>query len=130
MEPASANGILALLVLLQIKHAIGDGPLQTSRMVHEKGHYGQRGGLLHAAVHGAGTWLALFAFGLALLPAVILAVAEAAVHYHVDFLKESLSRRNGWTQDKPLFWWALMGDQMMHQFTYLAIAFAVIHFAG
>jgi hypothetical protein len=130
MEPVSAYGILALLALLQVKHAIGDGPLQTSRMVHEKGFYGLRGGLLHAAVHGAGTLLALLIFGLALLPALVLAAAEAVVHYHVDFFKESLARRNGWTQDKPVFWWALMADQMTHQLTYLAIAYAVIRLAS
>jgi hypothetical protein len=126
MGSVSAYGILALLALLQVKHAIGDGPLQTSRMVHEKGFYGLRGGLLHAAVHGAGTLLALLVFGLALA----LAAAEAVVHYHVDFFKESLARRKGWTQDKPVFWWALMADQMIHQLTYLAIAFAVISLAS
>jgi hypothetical protein len=130
MESVSAYGILALLALLQVKHAIGDGPLQTSRMVHEKGLYGKRGGLVHAAIHGTGTLLALLLFGLALLPALVLAAAEAVVHYHVDFFKESLARRNGWTQDKAVFWWALMGDQLMHQLTYLAIAFAVIRLAG
>lgn len=126
MGSVSAYGILALLALLQVKHAIGDGPLQTSRMVHEKGFYGLRGGLLHAAVHDAGTLLALLVFGLALA----LAAAEAVVHYHVDFFKESLARRKGWTQDKPVFWWALMADQMIHQLTYLAIAFAVISLAS
>ena len=126
MGSVSAYGILALLALLQVKHAIGDGPLQTSRMVHEKGFYGLRGGLLHATVHDAGTLLALLVFGLALA----LAAAEAVVHYHVDFFKESLARRKGWTQDKPVFWWALMADQMIHQLTYLAIAFAVISLAS
>jgi len=130
MEPVSAYGILLLLALFQVKHAIGDGPLQTGRMVHEKGIYGMRGGLAHAGIHGAGTLIALLLFGLPLLPALALGLAEAVVHYHVDFTKEALARRNGWTQDKPVFWWALMGDQMMHQLTYIAIAFAVIRFAS
>ena len=61
---------------------------------------------------------------------MLLAGAEAVVHYHIDFVKESMARRNGWTVDKPAFWWALMGDQMMHQLTYLAIAFAVIRMSS
>jgi hypothetical protein len=130
METISPASILLLLVLFQIKHALGDGPLQTSRMVKEKGFYGQAGGFFHAGIHGAGSFLALLLFGLAALPALLLGVAEAVVHYHIDFAKESMARRNGWTQDKPVFWWALMGDQMMHQLTYLAIAFAVIRISS
>jgi hypothetical protein len=41
-----------------------------------------------------------------------------------------MARRNGWTQDKPAFWWALMGDQLMHQLTYLAIAYVVIRISS
>jgi len=130
METISPEGILLLLVLFQIKHALGDGPLQTTRMVKEKGFYGQPGGFLHAGIHGVGSLLALLVFGMAALPALLLAAAEAVVHYHIDFVKESIARRNGWTQDKPAFWWALMGDQMMHQLTYLAIAYAVIRMSS
>ena len=55
---------------------------------------------------------------------------EAKVMRAGDFVKETMARRNGWTQDKPVFWWAMMGDQMMHQLTYLAIAFAVIRISS
>ncbi len=130
METISPEGVLLLLVLFQIKHALGDGPLQTIRMVKEKGFYGQPGGFLHAGIHGVGSFLALLIFGMAAMPALLLGVAEAVVHYHIDFAKESMARRNGWTQDKPTFWWALMGDQMMHQLTYLAIAYAAIRIAS
>lgn len=130
METISPEGILLLLVLFQVKHALGDGPLQTSRMVKEKGFYGQAGGFYHAGIHGVGSFLALLVFGLGMIPALLLGAAEAVVHYHIDYSKETLARRNGWTQDKPAFWWALMGDQMMHQLTYLAIAFAVIRISS
>jgi hypothetical protein len=126
METITPQGVLLLLALFQIKHALGDGPLQTIGMVKEKGFYGQPGGLYHAGIHGLGSLIALLVFGMAALPALLLATAEAALHYHIDFTKESMGRRNGWTQDKPTFWWALMGDQMMHQLTYLAIALVVI----
>jgi hypothetical protein len=71
METASPEGILLLLVLFQVKHALADGPLQTVRMVREKGVYG-----------------------------------------------------------KPVFWWALMAGQLMHQLTYLLLACAVIRFVS
>jgi hypothetical protein len=130
METITPQGILLLLALFQVKHALGDGPFQTIRMVKEKGFYGKPGGLQHAAIHGAGSFLALFLFGIPALPSLLLALADTVIHYHVDFIKESLVRLNGWTQDKPAFWWALMGDQLMHQLTYLVLAFTVLRMAS
>jgi hypothetical protein len=130
MATVTASGILVLIALLQLKHAICDGPLQTGRMVHEKGHYGQSGGIVHASIHGAGSLLVLLVFGVPAMAAAALALAESVLHYHIDFVKESMGRRNGWTIEKPVFWWALMGDQLMHQLTYLLIAFAVIRMAS
>ena len=125
MTDITIPGILLLLALLQFKHAICDGPLQTLRMVKEKGFYGRRGGLEHAAIHGAGSLIVLVLFGIAIVPAILLAAAEMIVHYHIDFAKESIVRHRGWTQDDPHFWWALMADQMFHHFTYLAMAYAI-----
>lgn len=125
MQDISVPGILVLVALLQLKHAVCDGPLQTLWMIREKGHYGKPGGLAHAGIHGAGSLLVLLVFGMAALPAFALAAAETVIHYHIDFAKETLARRNDWTHDQSAFWWALMADQMFHQFTYLAMAFAV-----
>lgn len=126
MESDSTVSILLLLALLQVKHALCDGPLQFGSMLKEKGHYGEAGGLAHAGLHGFGTLVALIVFGMAALPSLALAAVDAVVHYHTDFAKETLVRRNGWSYDRPFFWWALMGDQMIHQLTYLALAAAVI----
>ena len=126
MESVSAAGILLLLALLQLKHALCDGPLQTAGMVKDKGRYGERAGIVHAGLHGAGSFLAVFLFGMAAIPALALAAADALIHYHVDFAKETMVRRNGWSHDSARFWWALMADQLLHQLTYLAMAFAII----
>lgn len=126
MEGDSRLGILLLLALLQVKHALCDGPLQFATMLKQKGNYGEAGGLAHAGLHGLGTLAALIVFGMAALPSLALAAVDAVIHYHADFTKEALVRRNGWSHDKPFFWWALMGDQMIHQLTYLALAAAVI----
>ena len=126
MESVSAAGILLLLALLQLKHALCDGPFQTYRMVRQKGCYGNPAGLAHAGLHGAGSFIAVFLFGMAAIPALALAAADAVIHYHIDFAKETIVRRNGWTPDGPRFWWAFMTDQLLHQLTYLAMAFAII----
>jgi hypothetical protein len=110
---------LLLLVGFQIKHFICDGPLQTLSMVLAKSHYGRPLGVAHAAIHGVGT-LAVFLLG-GLSSALILALVDFVIHYHIDFAKENLVKRMGWGTDKGPFWWALSGDQALHQLTYLGL---------
>lgn len=129
MDVPSTLEILMLLLLLQVKHAVFDGPMQLEWMLREKGFYGKRGGIAHASLHGLGTLAVLLVPGCDYELALGLAVFDAVVHYHVDFAKESLVRRNGWTAAQSYFWWALTADQMLHQFTYLAMAAAVLEIA-
>ena len=91
------ENMLLLLILLQVKHFICDGPLQTAAMVRDKGFYGRRLGLLHAGIHGCGTIAAFLIWGEIAIEAVaVLAVVDFALHYHIDFSKEQIVRRNGW----------------------------------
>lgn len=129
METPAALGILVLLSLLQVKHAVCDGPLQRLWMLREKGFYGKAGGLAHAAIHGAGSLAALVLFDVAAPLAAGLAVADTVLHYHIDFAKETLVRQRRWAFDQAVFWWALTVDQMLHQFTYIAMAAVVIVWA-
>jgi Protein of unknown function (DUF3307) len=122
MEINPTLGILFLLMLLQIKHALADGPLQLQWMLIEKASYGRIGGLVHAGIHGAGSLAALWLYGVSTGPAVALAVADGIIHYHVDFAKESIVRRKRWTPRDTYFWWSLAADQTLHHFTYLAMA--------
>ena len=124
----STPEILLVLLLLQVKHAVFDGPLQRQWMLREKGFYGKRGGLAHAGLHGLGTFMALAILAQGLGLSLLLAAFDAAIHYHVDFIKETIVRRYRWTSVDNYFWWALSADQMFHQFTYLAIAAAIIQF--
>jgi hypothetical protein len=121
--------ILVLVLLLQVKHALCDGPLQTRQMVLTKSQYGQAGGLVHAGLHGLGSAVALFLYGVDVGYVVMLALADTAIHYHVDFLKERVVRKNGWTTADTYFWWALAVDQTFHHVTYIAMAAAVVIWA-
>ena len=126
MADVTAYGILVLLAMLQVKHAICDGPLQTLRMVQEKGIYFKPWGLIHSGLHGLGSLIVFLIFGLAIIPALVLSAIEMVVHYQIDFAKESLVRHYDWKQNNAYFWWALMGDQLLHHLTYIALAFAVL----
>jgi Protein of unknown function (DUF3307) len=122
MIQVSLSQVLILLILLQVKHFIADGPLQTAKMVTDKGHYGRQLGLAHAGIHGLATLIMLTIFQLPTTVVAGLGLLDAVVHYHVDFTKETVVRRMGWTTRDGPFWWALSADQALHQLTYLALA--------
>lgn len=122
MPDSAISSLIILLVLFQVKHFVCDGPLQTTDMVREKGHYGRWLGIKHAGIHGLGTLAVLLVATARPVSALLLALLDFAIHYHVDFSKEQIVRRAGWTTVKPQFWWALSADQMLHQLTYIALA--------
>jgi hypothetical protein len=111
--------ILVLLAGFQLKHFVCDGPLQTLGMVLAKSHYGRPLGILHSAVHGVGTLIVLLLAGTG--SAIVLALADFVIHYHVDFTKENVVKQMGWNTSNGPFWWALSADQGLHQLTYLAL---------
>jgi hypothetical protein len=118
---------LAAVAVLMLKHAVADFYLQTPYQYLNKGTYGHPGGLIHAGIH---TLLTPFVY-LVLVPSSLLlalgiAVGEFAVHYHVDWLKEQVTHRNGWTTRDPGFWHALGTDQLVHGLTYLLIVAVLV----
>jgi hypothetical protein len=123
MTVANATNMLAAgLAYLLIKHAIADFFLQTAFQWRNKGVYGHPGGLVHVAIHAALT-LPVF---LILRPrtfavAALVLAAEALVHYHIDWLKERIVKRQQWTTADDSYWRALGFDQLLHGLTYVWI---------
>ena len=126
METTSLKLVLLLVAALQVKHFICDGPLQTRAMVESKGHYGRALGLLHGFIHAVGTLLVLAGFGFSVSTVLLLSLLDLAIHYHVDFIKENVVRKAGWTPTQAPFWWALSADQTAHQLTYLLISYLAL----
>jgi hypothetical protein len=125
--PKIALLILAAVAILMLKHAIADFYLQTPYQYLNKGIYGHPGGFIHAGIHTALTPLVY----LVLLPGSLLmaggiALGEFLLHYHIDWAKEQITRRNGWTTQDGGFWHALGTDQLLHGLTYLAIVAVLV----
>lgn len=114
--------LLGILVVLQIKHFLCDYPLQTSYQLNNKGTYLHPGGIIHAGLHALFTTSAF----LIVMPDVVLGCGivfgEFLLHYHIDWSKEQLVRHMGWQPNQHPFWWLIGVDQMLHHFTYVAIA--------
>jgi len=125
--PEIALLILAAVAVLMLKHAIADFYLQTPYQYLNKGIYGHPAGFIHAGIHTALTPLVY----LVLLPGSLLmaggiALGEFLLHYHIDWAKEQITRRNGWTMQDGGFWHALGTDQLLHGLTYLAIVAVLV----
>jgi len=125
--PGAAILVLAAVCVLMIKHTAADFFLQTPYQYCNKGIYGHPGGLLHAGIHVALTPLVYLVIAPASLAlAAVIALGEFVVHYHVDWAKEQVTRRCGYTPQTPRFWHALGIDQLLHGLTYLAIVGVLI----
>lgn len=118
---------LVILILLQIKHWYVDFVDQTNEEVISKGIYGDAQGIAHSAKQGLGTLFALLAVtGVEFFFYVaLLAVADAVIHYHIDWSKINLNKKYNYTVENPKFWMWLGADQLAHQLTYIWIVWVV-----
>ena len=121
-----------LLLAFVVKHFVCDYILQRNPYQYlNKGTYGHPGGLLHAWIHGVGTWFVLalllppgpFAF----FVCVALALADSVVHYHIDWAKVNVCRRYNWKPDNSDNYWCVLGlDQLLHYLTYFTIVAVIV----
>ena len=122
--------VLGILVVLQIKHFICDYPLQTSYQLNNKGTYLHAGGILHAGLHALFTTSAFLIVPPAFALGCGIVFGEFLLHYHIDWAKEQLVRHMGWQPNQHPFWWLIGADQMLHHFTYIAIAAILVGVIG
>ncbi len=114
---------LILIFALQAKHLIADFFLQGPFIIENRRTYGHPGGLLHVAIHAAGTAVVLIVFGF-VSPAffALILIGEAFVHYHIDWAKDNYVQSRQLTPRDAPYWYATGIDQALHQATYLVIA--------
>ena len=121
-----SDGSLLIMLGLVIKHFVADFLLQFSWMIEEKGQLNRFGGYAHAAVHGAGTAIWLWIYGLGVAWIIALALAEVAVHYAIDFTKARTTDHISSTAQPRLFWGLYGLDQLLHHLTYLVLTYLVV----
>jgi hypothetical protein len=127
-DPVAA--LIAVFLILQIKHFICDYPLQTVYQLRNKGTYGHPGGILHSGIHAAATCIAFLVITPPLLIGIGIVLGEFLLHYHIDWAKEQIIRRLQLTATDRGFWWAIGFDQLLHHLTYVAIGAVLIWSTG
>lgn len=115
--------VLSLITLFLIKHTIADYFMQYGWMIKDKGTYGAWGGVAHAKFHGALTWLVLTIFSIGWPLAFALGVADAFIHYHVDYIKSNFWKSKKLTAMDQQYWIAHGVDQLAHLLTYIGIVY-------
>ena len=120
------TALIAVLIVLEIKHFVCDFPLQTLKMVQSKGTYLHPSGIAHSAIHAIATTSCFLVVTPTLPLGAAIVVGEFLVHYHIDWGKEQLNRHLGYTAAKTGFWWALGADQLAHNLTYIGLAVLLV----
>lgn len=121
---AADNAAFLCLIGLFVKHFICDFPLQSFQwMYRNKGTYLHPGGLVHAGIHGIGTFFTLALFT-NISTGLYCALADCLVHYHIDWAKMNIGRRYDLQPNNSERFWILLGfDQLLHHLTYFALVF-------
>lgn len=114
--------MLLLLILLLTKHFLLDFPFQTPYMLRKSQPTGWFIPLLsHAGAHALATTVLLLLFVPAEF-ALLIGLAEFTAHYTIDYWK---ARKAKAEFGSAKFWTYLGLDQLLHNFTYIAIIFLV-----
>jgi hypothetical protein len=84
-------------------------------------------GISHSLEHGICTLVALFVFSLfvpvSVAAMLVVFVLEVIVHYIIDYSKVKYGSKDN---TKPIYWTQFGLDQLLHQFTYIAIIWYII----
>jgi hypothetical protein len=112
--------ILALLLLLQIKHCYADFYLQTYQQTVKKGVWGDPIGISHTVEHMYCSAIAIliFSFFVSVNAFYVIAAVllEGVTHYVIDYSKVKYGCKDN---TKPVFWTQFGLDQLAHQLTYI-----------
>jgi hypothetical protein len=120
------NEIMALLLLLQVKHLVVDWCWQPPYEWKNKGTYGHWGGIRHSLKNAAGTAVCFIPFVAA--PSLIMVfLIDFMVHYHVDYGKMNINRIKSWGPTTHAEFWMLTGlDQFFHQICYIILIWVAL----
>ena len=118
--------LLIVLGLLFVKHWYVDFVNQSMDEVNSKGNYGEWLGIRHSLKHGIGTFLVFFITDLSLVSCLFLGLLDFILHYHIDWSKININRKNNYTVENPKFWMWLGLDQLAHSITYLILVYIAL----
>ena len=119
------GGLVGWMLLLTVKHVIGDFLLQTAWMATKDRKTGWALPLLvHCAIHGVLTTLLVVVVQPKLW---FVGLVDFAIHITIDRIKGMLVAHFAIVPGNPWFWWLIGVDQALHHLTNLLLAVLIIH---
>ena len=116
--------IILTLTLFFIKHFLFDFVWHTEDEIANKGVYLNWNGITHSIKHGLGTAIIVLCIGLSVDVCLLFGLADAVIHYHIDWAKSKLSQGLSTIDNK---FWVLLGlDQLLHYLTYLFFVIIIV----
>ena len=122
--------MLGLLSGFLVKHMIADYYLQYSWMIKDKGNYNAIGGIAHSGLHAIFTFIILYLFGLGFWLPLLLAGLDYVLHYHIDYIKSNIWRKNNYGPNDQMYWIVHGTAQFLHMMTYVLIIWIVLSGLG
>ena len=115
----SSHKALSWLFSLLLKHFFVDWWLQTEEEIEHKGSYLHPSGIKHSLKHS-------FATALVTIPflhesCIVVGAMDGIVHYHIDWVKQNVTRIFQLSPKDKTFWILIGLDQLLHQLTYISI---------
>lgn len=107
-------------LLLLLKHAIVDLGIQSQLKDIKKDKYFGNGHI-HYIQHGIGT-LIVGALFLQIVPAILCAVLDYVIHWHIDYGKHKINKIFKIESRTTAWWWTNVTDQCLHFITYYCLA--------
>ncbi len=117
--------LLLVFIFLMLKHTVADYFLQRMWMIKDKSIYGAQGGIAHAATHTIGTLLVLIPFLVSNFLAIVLAILDGVIHYHIDYVKSNIWKKYNFDSTQTQYWILQGVDQYLHFLTYALIIYII-----
>ena len=111
---------LNILLLLLVKHAIIDMPIQRMHGPLNKANWRSKKAHLHYGGHAFGTFLVFIMF-VGPITALIAGAIDWILHWHIDWLKSNSIKDLNIESHSVAWWWITAADQSLHYLSYFLI---------
>ena len=116
-----------LLFMLVIKHALADLVLQSRLTSGDKSNLKSPKGYIHAADHSLLTFIVCLFFS-GVLNAILIALLDFVLHFIIDYVKTTCTKRYKVTTNSSTFWTIQGVDQIAHYTCYFLYVFLLTNY--
>ena len=116
---------MEFFLMLLVKHAIADLGIQAQlQNINKSNYFGN--GHIHYLHHGIGT-LVMAGLCVPLVPAVLCAIIDYIIHWHIDFTKHKVNKIFNIESRSRAWWWTNVMDQIYTSPHIIILLYILVH---